>query len=353
MEGTSAASVGGAALPLGNNPLAMMNNPLEDAPHHIAGHFSLQAHKGGWLDLSGSWNLFRRAGDLLHLGGTLFLVLSIIIRRSTLGVSWKTQFLYTVVFVTRYLDLGDNVRTYYNFPSEAAKMEYLILFKGTYITAQVLILFFFWKFNAASGGNYEAHKDTFNIWFVLGPYLAFAWLFAGKNTFQEIMWTYSEYIEAFVMVPQYQPFLLYCPRYIFQYRSEQREQKGRHTSVFIWIMCIGVYRCLYFLNWIWKELHHDYVATHSLIGGSLQILLFADFLMYYLIEVSCLRSMSLFADDKVNDASDAIELRAFPSRAPEIEQKRLRRRNRQDTNYQQVQLDDPTVLGRPEFDDIL
>lgn len=85
----------------------------------------------------------------------------------------------------------------------------------------------------------------------------------------------------------------------------------------------------------------------------MQILLFADFLMYYLIEVSCLRSMSLFADDKVNDASDAIELRAFPSRAPEIEQKRLRRRNRQDTNYQQVQLDDPTVLGRPEFDDIL
>ncbi|CAD7973790.1 unnamed protein product [Amoebophrya sp. A120] len=308
------------------------------------GHLSLVANKGGWLDLSGSWNLFRRAGDLLHLGGTLFLLVSILFRRSCVGVSWKTQFLYTVVFVTRYLDLPDNIHTYYVFPQEAAKMEYLILFKLTYILSQFIILFLFWRFNQSSGQQgYETHKDTFNIWFVLAPYLIFAWLFAGKNTFTEIMWTYSEYIEAFVMVPQY----------IFQYRSEQRETRSRHTSVFLWIMSIGVYRCLYFLNWIWKEVHHDYVATHSLIGGSLQILLFADFLAFYICGVSCLRTVALFADDKINDAGDAIELRAFPSRAPEVEQKRLRRRNRQDPAYQQVQLDDPTVIGRPEFDDIL
>ncbi|CAD7959044.1 unnamed protein product [Amoebophrya sp. A25] len=312
---------------------------------HEIGHLSNAAAK--WVDLSGSWNLFRRAGDLLHLGGTLFLLVSILLRRSTLGISWKTQFLYTVVFFTRYLDLPDNIWTYRNFPQEAAKMEYLILFKGTYMLVQVVILFLFFRFNAATNGTYETHKDTFNIWFVLVPYFIIAALFAQRRTVSEICWTYSEYIEAFVMVPQY----------VFQYRNEKQSpgRGDRHPSVFIWIMCIGLYRCLYFLNWMWKELHNDYVAPHSLIGGSLQILLFSDFLTYYICDISCLRTLVLYSDDKINDAGDAIELRAFPSRAPEVEQKRLRRRNRNEPGYQQVGTDlgDPTMVGRPEFDDIL
>lgn len=57
---------------------------------------------GGWLDMSAQWNIFRRVGDLLHLGGTGVLIFTIFQRKKVLGISWKTQLLYTIVFFARY-----------------------------------------------------------------------------------------------------------------------------------------------------------------------------------------------------------------------------------------------------------
>lgn len=47
-------------------------------------------------------------------------------------------------------------------------MEYLILFKSTYICVQFFILLLFWRYNQTSAGmNYEQHKDTVNVYFIL------------------------------------------------------------------------------------------------------------------------------------------------------------------------------------------
>ena len=77
------------------------------------------------------------------------------------GISWKAQLMYTLVFITRYLDLPDNMDKYgYHHDWH---IMYLILFKLTYISCQLLIMFLFWKTNqTARGGqgSYEAHKDT-------------------------------------------------------------------------------------------------------------------------------------------------------------------------------------------------
>ncbi|MCO5591524.1 hypothetical protein L7F22_045509 [Adiantum nelumboides] len=68
-------------------------------------------------------NIFRFFGDLSHLASIFILIhkiqlsrscrvscnLSVVstykLRRKTQGISFKTQLLYTVVFVTRYLDI--------------------------------------------------------------------------------------------------------------------------------------------------------------------------------------------------------------------------------------------------------
>lgn len=80
----------------------------------------------------------------------------------------------------------------------------------------------------------------------------------------------------------------------------------------------------------------------------MEILFFIDFLIYGAFKVSFLRTATLSVDDKINDATDAIELKAFPSRAAEIEQKKMRRRNLGDGN-------DYTVVkqmgGVIDFDD--
>ncbi|CAM8893661.1 unnamed protein product [Rhodiola kirilowii] len=59
-------------------------------------------------------NLFRLAGDMTHLVSILILLLKIYATKSCSGISLKTQELYAVVFVTRYLDLVTDFISVYN-----------------------------------------------------------------------------------------------------------------------------------------------------------------------------------------------------------------------------------------------
>ena len=59
-------------------------------------------------------NVFRIVGDLSHYAaiGTIFL--KIITSKSCKGISGKTQILYLLVFLTRYIDLFFNFISLYN-----------------------------------------------------------------------------------------------------------------------------------------------------------------------------------------------------------------------------------------------
>merc|ERR1711893_102274 len=50
-------------------------------------------------------NVFRLLGDLSHLGAIIILLLKIWKTRSCAGISGKTQAMFALVFITRYLDL--------------------------------------------------------------------------------------------------------------------------------------------------------------------------------------------------------------------------------------------------------
>jgi hypothetical protein len=50
-------------------------------------------------------NIFRFFGDLSHLVSILILIYTMRERRSSAGISFKSQCLYTAVFVTRYLGM--------------------------------------------------------------------------------------------------------------------------------------------------------------------------------------------------------------------------------------------------------
>ena len=59
-------------------------------------------------------NVFRIFGDLIHLFAIIWLPLKIWKTRSCSVVSGKSQFLYLLVFICRYLDLFTNFVSYYN-----------------------------------------------------------------------------------------------------------------------------------------------------------------------------------------------------------------------------------------------
>ena len=64
--------------------------------------------------ISDRMNFFRLLGDLCHLFAIIWLPLKIWKTRSCSVVSGKSQLLYLLVFISRYLDLFTNFVSYYN-----------------------------------------------------------------------------------------------------------------------------------------------------------------------------------------------------------------------------------------------
>ena len=50
-------------------------------------------------------DLFQLIGDFLHLIALLMLLLKILANKNVIGISYKTQEIYLVVFITRYSDM--------------------------------------------------------------------------------------------------------------------------------------------------------------------------------------------------------------------------------------------------------
>lgn len=50
-------------------------------------------------------DVFQLMGDFLHLVAILLLLLKIIASKNVVGLSYKTQEIFTVVFITRYSDM--------------------------------------------------------------------------------------------------------------------------------------------------------------------------------------------------------------------------------------------------------
>lgn len=250
-----------------------------------------------------SWNIFRYIGDYLHLLGVFLLLVTILKNKGVKGVSRKTQILYFLVFFTRYLDLFDHSQT-----------AYLVFFKLTYMITSVLVLFLFSKLDP----SYERRNDTCRLSVIVFPCVVASIFFTSTYSILEILWTFSEFIEGFAMVPQY----------VFCYR-----EKGQHDwGTSLYVISTGGYRVFYALNWIYKKIQvPQYSDIQSWIGGVIEILFFVDFLAYRFTGNSGLRTIVLGVDTKINEISDKVEqkvLGSSSSQRMESEGGNMRRRHK-------------------------
>lgn len=232
-----------------------------------------------------SWNVFRYIGDYLHLLG-IFVLLGVLAKnKSCQGISRSTQILYFTVFATRYLDLFDHAQT-----------AYLVFFKVTYIITSVLVLVIFYQLDK----TYERSKDTCSLVVIFAPCATAALLLTSEYSILEILWTFSEFVEGFAMVPQY----------IFCYR----DKGGKDIGVSFYVLSLGGYRVFYALNWIYKKIQMpQYSDIQSWLGGIIEILFFVDFLNYRFAGHSMLRSAVLTVDTKINEISEKVELKVLGS----------------------------------------
>jgi ER lumen protein retaining receptor len=197
-------------------------------------------------------NVFRILGDFSHLVSILILIQSITQSHSTIGVSFKTQLLYVVVFVTRYLDLLFRFISLYN-----------TLMKIFFISSSVYILHLMKnKFKSSD----TARLDTFKIEYLVGGSFVFALFTTHGYSFTEVLWCFSLWLESVAILPQL--FML------------QRTGQARNLTSH-YIFALGLYRTLYIPNWIYRYFNEGRIDWVSLLAGLLQTAIYSDFFWIY------------------------------------------------------------------------
>ncbi|KAK2982039.1 hypothetical protein RJ640_017390 [Escallonia rubra] len=132
-------------------------------------------------------NIFRFAGDMTHLISILVLLLKIYATKSCSGISLKTQELYALVFVTRYLDLFTDFISVYN-----------TVMKLVFIASSAAIVWWMRRHSVVKR-SYDRELDTFRHHFLILACFVLALLLHEKFTLQEITgripWSSEEAID--------------------------------------------------------------------------------------------------------------------------------------------------------------
>lgn len=201
-------------------------------------------------------NIFRLCGDLSHLAAIIILLLKIWKTRSCAGISGRSQILFVIVFITRYLDLFTSFISVYN---TTMKVFFLASSIGT-----CYLMYF--KFKA----TYDHNHDTFRIEFLLAPCVLLALVLNHDFSVMEILWTLSIYLESVAILPQ-----------LFMVsKTGEAESITSH-----YLFALGSYRALYIVNWIYRYWFEGFYDIIAIVAGCVQTILYCDFFYLYITKV--------------------------------------------------------------------
>ena len=173
-------------------------------------------------------------------------------KKSAKGISLKTQILYALVFITRYLNLLT-----FNFGS-----VYNTLMKLFFLGSTFYSIFIIKKYTR----EITQYVDDFKIVYLVAPCFVLALVFNYRFTIIEIAWSFSLWLEAVAILPQL--FVL------------QSQGQGDLLTIH-YIFALGLYRAFYIPNWIYRYLTEERLDIISVAAGVLQTLVYSDFFYVY------------------------------------------------------------------------
>jgi len=188
-------------------------------------------------------NIFRLCGDISHTFAIIFLLSMILFKKSAYFVSGKTQLLYLLVFVTRYVDVFVYFLSVYN-----TFMKIFFIFSKCTL---VYLIFY----NKDIKKTYAKDYDTFRIEILLIPCAVLALLINHEFSILEVLWTFSIYLESVVILPQ-----LWMIR-----------KMGVITPhILIYLTTLVIYRALYGMNWIYRYKEENFYDVLVIAAGCVQ-----------------------------------------------------------------------------------
>ncbi|CAK9172471.1 unnamed protein product [Ilex paraguariensis] len=200
-------------------------------------------------------NVFRLAGDMTHLLSIIVLLLKIRTKKSCAGISLKTQELYVIVFLTRYLDLFTRYISIYN-----------TVMKLVFIGTSIRIVWYM-RYHKVVKQTYNKDQDSFKHYLLLPPCFVLALLVHHAFDIVEVLWAFSIYLEAVAILPQ----LLLLQR-----------SRNIDNLTGNYVFLLGAYRALYIINWIYRFFtENQKFRWIPWVSGLIQTALYADFFYYY------------------------------------------------------------------------
>ncbi|KAL3445522.1 ER lumen protein retaining receptor-domain-containing protein [Aspergillus insuetus] len=192
-------------------------------------------------------------------------VYALMMIQSCSGLSFKSQALYLMVFITRYLDL------FWAFTDSLYNTTFKLLFIGSsgYIIYLMLNDY---------RPTHDPNTDTFKVQYLLASSAILALVFPHDYSISEILWTFSIWLESVAILPQL--FMLQ--------RTGEADTITTH-----YLFALGLYRALYIPNWIYRYLSEGHFQPVPVIAGIVQTLLYSDFFYIYYTKIMKGRKFSL------------------------------------------------------------
>eukprot|EP00088_Acartia_fossae_P003689 TRINITY_DN11577_c0_g1_i2.p1 TRINITY_DN11577_c0_g1~~TRINITY_DN11577_c0_g1_i2.p1 ORF type:complete len:282 (+),score=58.98 TRINITY_DN11577_c0_g1_i2:52-897(+) len=186
-------------------------------------------------------NIFRLAGDSIHVFAMCFLLAYMLNTKSCNGYSGKTQLMYLAVFITRYLDLITNFISVYN-----------TTMKVMFISIKATIVYLIYgRFKQ----THDKENDTFRFEVLIIPCAILAIFINHESSVMEIMWTFSIYMESVLILPQLWMIV--------------KSGKIRVDQI-IYLVTLGCYRALYIANWKYRYDTEGFYDILAIVAGCLQ-----------------------------------------------------------------------------------
>ena len=142
-------------------------------------------------------DVFQLIGDFLHLLAVIMLVLKILANKNVIGIIWfkkglsyKTQEIFLVVFITRYFDLFTGWKSMYLF---LMKIIFII------ITAYTMYLM---KIKKPFNLSYDRESDSLPHYYIYLAALLMAVLIHKSLNPVDFMWSFSIWLESLAILPQ-------------------------------------------------------------------------------------------------------------------------------------------------------
>ncbi|CAD8048283.1 unnamed protein product [Paramecium sonneborni] len=199
-------------------------------------------------------NKFLILAELIHFLSFVLLYYKIKKTRSCLGISYKTQEIYLLVFLTRFCDLNIHFEI----------IDYVL--RIFYLTFTALLIYTI-RFQKPFSLTYQKEQDYSQFYNYIYPTaIVLTLIFHTGTSLTQICQSFSIWLEALAILPQM--------------NLMQKIQDVENLAGY-YVLCLGVYRGLYVISWYCRVFHAGWWCSTTIFGGTLAVIIYSDFVYLF------------------------------------------------------------------------